>query len=237
MNETIVKHIITDRKVVIVLSNGKTGVAFCSPNDFFNEFTGTELALKRAYGIEPRAKKHKEIKADEKPKFKVGDRVEVIAFEKMYPTYKDWFNENGENELYSKWECHNTQLENSTIATVKAIHPHHNSDRLLIFAIQPINSERIYLIEEKGIKKIEGNKTCVPTSAKNLIGKYATRVKPVNGDHSYMGEIVKILAADDYGVKISHTIFSDTEHERALSAEWVNDWIDRTDWEKEKVNE
>lgn len=135
---TIAEHIITDNKTVIKLSNGRVGIARCNPEDEFNVLTGTEIALKRAYGIEP-------------------------------------------------FSCTNSNI-----------------------AKEP-----------------------KPTHAKNLIGKYAVRVKPVNGDKSYMDTPIKILKADDCGLMYEYRLCG-TDTIGYLSAEWVNDWIDRTDWVREK---
>lgn len=54
---TITEHLIRDNKVIIKLSNGKVGIAKCSPEDEFDIYKGTTLALARAYGTSEETQK------------------------------------------------------------------------------------------------------------------------------------------------------------------------------------
>lgn len=49
---TIVMHLIRDNKTIVKLSNGKVGVAKCSPEDKFDVYEGLRIATARAYGKE-----------------------------------------------------------------------------------------------------------------------------------------------------------------------------------------
>ncbi len=73
---TIVMHLIKDGKTVIKLSDGRVGVAFCSPEDTFDEYEGVRLATARAYGKEPPAKKSK-VK-EVKRRAKVGEYIKIV---------------------------------------------------------------------------------------------------------------------------------------------------------------
>lgn len=66
---TITEHLIRGNKTIVRLSNGKVGIAQCSPEDTFDVYEGLRVATARAYG-----KKIEEPKKEE-PKFKVWDRV------------------------------------------------------------------------------------------------------------------------------------------------------------------
>lgn len=54
---TITEYLIRDNKVIIKLSNGKVGIAKCSPEDEFDICKGTWLALARAYGTNEETQK------------------------------------------------------------------------------------------------------------------------------------------------------------------------------------
>lgn len=73
---TIVMHLIKDGKTVVKLSDGRVGVAFCSPEDTFDEYEGVRLATARAYGKEPPAKKSK-VK-EVKRRAKVGEYIKIV---------------------------------------------------------------------------------------------------------------------------------------------------------------
>lgn len=202
---TIKKHLIKDNKVIIKLSNDKQGVAFCNSEDKFDIFKGTELAVKRAYGKEEPEKEEKE--------FKIGDRVKCInraLFRELgevgtiINVFKNWFTVEFDNEIGG----HDGKLSGKS-----------GKEGHCAYALP----ENLQLISET-----KTDKKPIPTSAKNLIGKYAIRVKKVNGDGSYMSDIVKILAADDYGLQLQ----SDDTFVFYLSAEWLNDWVDRTNWKE-----
>ena len=86
---TIVMHLIKDGKTVVKLSDGRVGVAFCSPEDTFNEYEGVRLATARAYGKEPPAKKSK-VK-EVKRRAKVGEYIKIVNKSAFCVSY-----ENGE---------------------------------------------------------------------------------------------------------------------------------------------
>lgn len=73
---TIVMHLIKDGKTVIKLSDGRVGVAFCSPEDTFDEYEGVRLATARAYGKEPPAKKSKVKEVTRRAK--VGEYIKIV---------------------------------------------------------------------------------------------------------------------------------------------------------------
>lgn len=73
---TIVMHLIKDGKTVIKLSDGRVGVAFCSPEDTFDEYEEVRLATARAYGKEPPAKKSKVKEVTRRAK--VGEYIKIV---------------------------------------------------------------------------------------------------------------------------------------------------------------
>lgn len=66
---TIISHLIRGNKTIVTLSNGKVGVAKCSPEDQFDIYEGLRIATARAYG--------KEIKEVERVARK-GEYIKVI---------------------------------------------------------------------------------------------------------------------------------------------------------------
>lgn len=66
---TITQHLIRGNKTIVKLSNGKVGIAQCSPEDKFDVYEGLRVATARAYGREIEEPKKEE------PKFAVWDRV------------------------------------------------------------------------------------------------------------------------------------------------------------------
>lgn len=54
---TIAEHLVKGNKIIVKLSNGKVGVAACSPDDEFDMCEGLKLAIDRAYGKVPGFKK------------------------------------------------------------------------------------------------------------------------------------------------------------------------------------
>lgn len=84
---TIVMHLIKDGKTVVKLSDGRVGVAFCSPEDTFDEYEGVRIATARAYGKEPPAKKSK-VK-EVKRQAKVGEYIKIV-------NVNDWKYKNGD---------------------------------------------------------------------------------------------------------------------------------------------
>lgn len=71
---TITEHLVKGNKTIVKLSNGKVGIAQCSPEDKFDVYEGLRVATARAYGREVEEPKKEEPKKDE-PKFEVWDRV------------------------------------------------------------------------------------------------------------------------------------------------------------------
>lgn len=85
----IQKQIVNNNIVVVILVDGRKGIAKCNPTDKFNLAFGTALAVARAYGdketeakllAEP-AEQTKEVK--EEPKFKVGELVRIRQWDDM----------------------------------------------------------------------------------------------------------------------------------------------------------
>lgn len=74
---TIVEHLVKDRKTIVKLSNGKVGVAVCSPEDEFDIFEGLKLATERAYGRAEPYKKVKPVK-EVKRKAKKGEYIKIV---------------------------------------------------------------------------------------------------------------------------------------------------------------
>ena len=54
---TIVMHLIRGNKTIVKLSNGKVGIAKCSPEDQFDVYEGLRIATARAYGKEQEVKR------------------------------------------------------------------------------------------------------------------------------------------------------------------------------------
>lgn len=83
---TIVEHLIKGNKVIVKLSNGKVGVAACSPEDKFDICEGLKLAIDRAYGKVPGFKKDKKKEPkNTEPKVKevnrsakVGEWIKIV---------------------------------------------------------------------------------------------------------------------------------------------------------------
>ena len=76
----IKKHIVKKNTVIVILGDGRKGVAKCSPADKFNLAFGTALAVARAYGdkeIEAKLLAEPSEPVKEKPKFKVGELVRI----------------------------------------------------------------------------------------------------------------------------------------------------------------
>lgn len=72
---TITEHLIRGYKTIVKLSNGKVGIAQCSPEDKFDVYEGLRVATARAYGKEIEEPKKEE------PKFEVWDRVRYTGEE------------------------------------------------------------------------------------------------------------------------------------------------------------
>lgn len=82
----IKKHIVNKNTVIVILGNGKRGVAKCSPDDKFNLAFGTALAVARAYGdkeTEAKLLAEPSEPVKEKPTFKVGELVRIRQWDDM----------------------------------------------------------------------------------------------------------------------------------------------------------
>lgn len=82
----IQRHIINKNAVVIILNDGRKGVAKCSPDDKFNTAFGTALAVARAYGdkeTEAKLLAEPSEPVKEEPKFKVGELVRIRQWDDM----------------------------------------------------------------------------------------------------------------------------------------------------------
>ena len=85
-NRQNITHIVNKNAVVIILNDGRKGVAKCNPADKFNLAFGTALAVARAYGDkETEAKLLSEPSEPnkEEPKFKVGELVRIRQWDDM----------------------------------------------------------------------------------------------------------------------------------------------------------
>lgn len=71
---TITEHLVRGNKTIVKLSNGKVGIAQCSPEDKFDVYEGLRIATARAYGREVEEQKKDEPKKEE-PKLEIWDRV------------------------------------------------------------------------------------------------------------------------------------------------------------------
>lgn len=81
-----ITHIVNKNAVIVKLSDGRTGVAKCSPNDKFNLAFGTALAVARAYGdkeTEAKLLAEPSEPVKEEPKFKVGELVRIRQWNDM----------------------------------------------------------------------------------------------------------------------------------------------------------
>lgn len=82
----IKKHIVNKNTVIVMLGNGKKGVAKCNPADKFNLAFGTALAVARAYGdkeTEAKLLAEPSEPIKEEPKFTVGELVRIRQWNDM----------------------------------------------------------------------------------------------------------------------------------------------------------
>ncbi len=85
-DKQIMMRIVNKNTVIVILGDGRKGVAKCSPDDKFNLAFGTALAVARAYGD-----KETEVKllaepvepVKEEPKFTVGELVRIRQWDDM----------------------------------------------------------------------------------------------------------------------------------------------------------
>ena len=83
---TVVDHLIKGRKTIVKLSNGKVGIAVCSPEDTFNPYEGFRLASARAYGYEVPYEKKNTVKEVKRPA-KVGEYIKITNGISLYKEY------------------------------------------------------------------------------------------------------------------------------------------------------
>lgn len=82
----IQKHIVNKNTAVVILQDGRKGIAKCGPDDKFNLAFGTALAVARAYGdkeTEAKLLAEPSEPVKEKPKFKVGELVRIRQWDDM----------------------------------------------------------------------------------------------------------------------------------------------------------
>ena len=82
----IQKHIVNKNTAVVILQDGRKGVAKCSPDDKFNLAFGTALAVARAYGdkeTEAKLLSEPNEPVKEKPTFKIGELVRIRQWDDM----------------------------------------------------------------------------------------------------------------------------------------------------------
>ena len=85
-NNQIRRHIVNKNTVIVILDDGRKGVAKCSPDDKFNLSFGTALAVARAYGdkeTEAKLLSEPSEPVKEKPTFKVGELVRIRQWDDM----------------------------------------------------------------------------------------------------------------------------------------------------------
>lgn len=82
----IQKHIVNKNTAVVILQDGRKGIAKCSPADKFNLAFGTALAVARAYGdkeTEAKLLAEPSEPVKEEPKFAVGELVRIRQWDDM----------------------------------------------------------------------------------------------------------------------------------------------------------
>ena len=82
----IQKHIVNKNTAVVILQDGRKGVAKCNPADKFSPAFGTALAVARAYGDKETEAKLLAEPSDpvkEEQKFKVGELVRIRQWDDM----------------------------------------------------------------------------------------------------------------------------------------------------------
>ena len=79
----IKKHIMNKNTLIVILQDGRKGVAKCNPSDKFNLAFGTALAVARAYGDKETEAKLLAEPVNEEPKFKVGELVRIRQWDDM----------------------------------------------------------------------------------------------------------------------------------------------------------
>ena len=81
-----ITHIVNKNTAVVILQDGRKGVAKCNPADKFSPAFGTALAVARAYGdkeTEAKLLAESSEPVKEEPKFKVGELVRIRQWDDM----------------------------------------------------------------------------------------------------------------------------------------------------------
>lgn len=153
-----IKLIINDRATIVILPDGRKGVAKCHPDEEFDEYEGLRIATARAYSKDPFPKEEvKDEKKEPEYKFNVGDVVIVLDYGEGYANYESKF-----QEITSQENCKSVSwkggyvLEEGTFVKIIGRGQHDNSYYGNIYAIQDFDGNG-YLIGEKGIAKVEVN--------------------------------------------------------------------------------
>lgn len=122
------------KKVKAVRSDGKIGVARCSPEDKFDLKTGAKLAIDRLYGIN------------------AGDVVEIVSAGAAYNTYAKFFEEkNLPIDIASRFQYGGVP-EKGLRGTVLGVYDHSHFCRKI--AVVEIAHGTIYLMGVEGLKKV-----------------------------------------------------------------------------------
>lgn len=156
-----IKHIINGRATIVILPDGRKGVAKCHPDDKFDEYEGLRIATARAYGKDPFPKEEvKDEKKEPEYKFNVGDVVVVINWKRCFPSLDSKFKEIAP---LGKWAGSQSifngsfqTLKNGDVFKVIGRGQHDWDCYGNVYAIQDFDGNG-YLIGEKGIAKVEVN--------------------------------------------------------------------------------
>lgn len=174
---TVVDHLIKGRKTIVKLSNGKVGIAVCSPEDTFNPYEGFRLASARAYGYEAPYEKKNTVKEVKRPA-EVGEYIKITNGMPIFKTY------------YKNGDILKVYKRNDGIAFAgvfcdldkKVFNLINNNGNIIIF-------DREYIVLEGYKPKKEPSYKEVNRIAK--AGDYIKITKP-NFDFEKVGDILKV---------------------------------------------
>lgn len=161
IGHTSITYIINKRATIVILPDGRKGVAKCHPDDKFDEYEGLRIATARAYGKDPFPKEEvKDEKKEPEYKFNVGDVVVVINWKRGFPSFDSKFKEIAP---LGKWAGSQSifngslqTLKNGDVFKVIGRGQHDWDCYGNVYAIQDFDGNG-YLIGEKGIAKVEVN--------------------------------------------------------------------------------
>lgn len=85
-------------------------------------------------------------------RFKIGDHVKIVDCGLLYRTYSDWFKKYNYIDLYRKFK-EKRQPNTKHIFIIKKINFHEDEPKVLIAAIQDLETEEVFLIDIDGIEK------------------------------------------------------------------------------------